>query len=111
MTSRKYELKEHKKSKHDRIRYSCDQCEYAATKPSPLKTHMESKHEGVRYPCDQCENPNINNLYMKELNVLATNASLQQLSLVILNSIKNPRMQESDTPVTNASLLLLGLVY
>ena len=51
-------LKSHKESKHEGIRYPCDQCEYAATRLGHLKSHKESKHEGcegVRYPCDQCE--------------------------------------------------------
>jgi len=29
--------------------------EYAAITASKLKKHKESKHEGVRYPCDECE--------------------------------------------------------
>ena len=44
-------LKQHKKVKHERIRYPCDQCEYAATQLSVLKKHKESKHKRVRYPC------------------------------------------------------------
>ena len=48
-------LKHHKESKHDGIRYPCNQCDYAATTSGSLKTHNESKHEGIRYPCDQCD--------------------------------------------------------
>ena len=46
------ESKRHlKELKHDVV--TCDQCDYAATKPSHLKQHKEAKHECVRYPCDQ----------------------------------------------------------
>ena len=41
-------LKRHKESKHEGIRYPCDQCGYAATTVSNLKQHKESKHEGIR---------------------------------------------------------------
>ena len=48
-------LRNHKKSKHEGIRYPCDQCDYAATRRSDLKKHKESEHGGIKYPCDQCE--------------------------------------------------------
>ena len=37
------------------VRYSCNQCEYSATRENNLKKHMHSMHEGVRYHCYQCE--------------------------------------------------------
>ena len=40
-------LKCHIESKHERVRYPCDKCEYAATSASHLKRYIESKHEGV----------------------------------------------------------------
>ena len=48
-------LKIHKKSQHEGVRYPCDQCDYIATTYGHLKIHKENKHEGVRYPCDQCD--------------------------------------------------------
>ena len=30
-------------------------CEYAATSAHNLKLHKKSMHEGLRYPCDVCE--------------------------------------------------------
>merc|ERR1712137_1128282 len=48
-------LKQHKRSKHEGIRYFCDQCDYVATWKSLLNTHKESKHEGIRYPCKHCD--------------------------------------------------------
>ena len=50
--STSYNLKVHKQSKHEGIRYPCDMCEYAVTRQWVLKVHKESKHEGNRYPCD-----------------------------------------------------------
>ena len=32
----------------------CDQCEYTGSRAA-VKHHKESKHDGIRYPCDQCE--------------------------------------------------------
>ena len=32
-------------------KHACDQCQYSTNKPSNLKQHKESKHEEVRYPC------------------------------------------------------------
>ena len=48
-------LKQHVLAKHVGFKYPCDQCEYAATLPSDLKRHKESTHDGIRYPCDFCE--------------------------------------------------------
>ena len=42
-------------SKHEGIKYPCDQCEYSAVNLSNLKQHKEIKHEGIRYPCDNCD--------------------------------------------------------
>ena len=48
-------LKTHQQSKHDGVRYSCNQCEYQATQQGSLKTHQQFKHKCVQYFCDQCE--------------------------------------------------------
>ena len=48
-------LKVHRESKHEGVRYPCNECEFAATAAFVLKRHKESKHEGVRYPCNECE--------------------------------------------------------
>ena len=37
------------------MRYPCSQYEHVATRKSNLKNHIKYKHEGVRYPCPQCE--------------------------------------------------------
>ena len=44
---------EEEQNKHHDIRYPCDQCGYAATRPNNLKVLKENIHQGVRYPCDQ----------------------------------------------------------
>ena len=36
-------------------KHACDECEYSTRKPSNLIQHKESKHEKVRFTCDQCE--------------------------------------------------------
>ena len=46
----KYSLKHRKRSV-----FPCDKCEYTAIKNGNLKRHKESSHDGVRYPCDLCE--------------------------------------------------------
>ena len=37
----------HKKTLHEGILYTCDQCEYAVRSLTNLKNHKESKHEGI----------------------------------------------------------------
>ena len=39
-------------SQYNSIIYSCEQCEYAATRLSGLKMYEEYKPEGIRFPCD-----------------------------------------------------------
>ena len=41
-------------NKKRKVEYTCNQCEYVATKACNLKIHIENKHEGVRYPCSEC---------------------------------------------------------
>ena len=53
--SRSSHLKEHKASKHEGTRFSCDKCDAKSfSSAAHLKKHKDSKHEGIRYPCDQC---------------------------------------------------------
>ena len=47
-------LKTHIESVHEKIKYSCNQCDYQATQKGNLKTHIETVHEKVKYPCNQC---------------------------------------------------------
>ena len=35
--------------------FSCDRCNFTSIYSSNLSQHIKSKHEGVRYPCDQCD--------------------------------------------------------
>ena len=43
----KTDLVMHIRSKHEGVRYSCDQCEHQATHQGNLKKHKEAIHEGV----------------------------------------------------------------
>ena len=38
-------LKEHRESIHEGVRYPCDQCDYKASQKESLKTHRKSKHQ------------------------------------------------------------------
>jgi len=53
--SRKDTLLKHIQSKHEGVKFSCDQCAFKATLKGTLLTHVKSKHEGVKYPCNQCD--------------------------------------------------------
>ena len=58
-------LKYHIRSKHEGIRYPCDQCDYKATDKGNLMKHIKSIHEGIRYPCGQCTHKAISKGYLK----------------------------------------------
>ena len=42
-------LKVHIGSKHEGVRYQCDQCDFTAAQIGHLKGHTRSKHEGFRF--------------------------------------------------------------
>ena len=42
-------LKIHIGLKHERVRHSCDQCNYKSNYKVELKIHINSKHEGICY--------------------------------------------------------------
>ena len=48
-------LRTHIKSKHEGVKYACNQCDYQATQQFNLTTHIKAKHEGVKYSCDLCD--------------------------------------------------------
>ena len=48
-------LTTHIQSKHDGVKYACNQCDYHATQLSSLRVHIQNVHEGVKYPCNQCD--------------------------------------------------------
>ena len=45
----------HYRSKHEGIRYPCNQCTYQATQKGDLQKHIQAKHEGIKHPCNQCD--------------------------------------------------------
>ena len=47
-------LERHKRTKHEGIKFSCDQCNYKAAGIYSVRQHKEFIHEGVKYQCDQC---------------------------------------------------------
>ena len=44
-----YILYIHKKTKHEGMKYDCDQCDSSVTTQSYLGIHKQSKHDGVKY--------------------------------------------------------------
>ena len=46
-------LTSYMKSVHERVPYSCNQCDYRYG--CSLKSHTKSFHEGVPYSCDHCD--------------------------------------------------------
>ena len=52
-------LQRHQKSEHEGVKYSCNQCEYQAKEQDSLKRHQQSNHESVKYSCNHCEHPNV----------------------------------------------------
>merc|ERR1711915_76174 len=49
------ELKQHKRVKHEGVRYQCDVCEHASTTVTDLARHKEAVHGGVVLPCEFCD--------------------------------------------------------
>ena len=46
---------EQTRNKKRKVEYTCNQCEYVATRAGNLKTHIENKHEVVRNPSSKCK--------------------------------------------------------
>ena len=44
----------HKKSKHEGVRYGCNQCEFKGYSQYLFIPHKEAIHKGMRYECDMC---------------------------------------------------------
>ena len=55
-------LKTHIKTKHEKVKYACNECDYKATQPQNLKRHVQKQHESpvktkdemVKYVCSVC---------------------------------------------------------
>ena len=45
----------HIQTKHEGVKYACNQCDQQFTQQSSLTTHIQSQHEGVKYACNQCD--------------------------------------------------------
>ena len=54
-SSRKNEVVEHKKVRHEGIKYKCDSCDYTANRSGQVNRHIAVKHNGFRYQCTQCD--------------------------------------------------------
>ena len=49
------QLKNHKGSNQEGMRYECDNCEAGFTSLRGLKHHQQTKHEGYSYDCNLCD--------------------------------------------------------
>ena len=80
-------------NKHEGVRYSCDKCEYSATRLIHLKSQKEYIHEGQRFHCDKCEYSGTcrGNLrkHIESKHEGVINVSTQQLYQTILKDIKS----------------------
>ena len=47
-------LRKHIKSKHEGIRYKCDECTQTFTTKRSLRDHEKTKHKGYKYKCKKC---------------------------------------------------------
>ena len=45
----------HYRSKHEGVRFPCNQCDFQGSTPGHLKYHIESRHEGIKYLCNHCD--------------------------------------------------------
>ena len=49
-------MKLHIRSKHERLKFKCNQCENQFKNSSSLRIHIDSFHLGLRYGCSICDN-------------------------------------------------------
>ena len=47
----------HVKSKHEGIKYSCNQCGKRYARKGALFRHIKSKHKSLKYICPECLTP------------------------------------------------------
>ena len=52
--SHKFVIFYHKETKHEGMRYICDQCDNTFARFHVLNRHRASKHDGMRYNCTKC---------------------------------------------------------
>ena len=45
----------HTQTVHSEIRYKCTKCHFEAKRTDLLKRHFQSVHEGIKYSCKQCD--------------------------------------------------------
>ena len=48
-------LNRHIQNIHNGVKYACDQCDKQFTLQNKLKIHIQNIHEGIKYACDQCD--------------------------------------------------------
>ena len=53
--SQHHNLKKHKESIHEGLKYQCTRCDYKATLRASLVRHTRSIHDGATYSCEICD--------------------------------------------------------
>ena len=53
--SNKTKMKIHYESKHEGLRWPCEQCDHQLADKSALQKHIKAVHEGVRFNCTLCD--------------------------------------------------------
>ena len=53
--SARYVMLKHYRSKHEGVKYPCNQCDYQATTQSNLQDHISAKHSDTVLECEDCD--------------------------------------------------------
>ena len=48
-------MTKHIQSKHQGVKYACNQCGKQFTFQSAQRNHIRSQHQGIKYACNQCD--------------------------------------------------------
>ena len=58
-------LSNHIQTKHEGVKYACNQCDHQATTKSNISQHIKSKHDGIKYACNQCDHQATRSTHLK----------------------------------------------
>jgi len=59
-------LRQHKVSKHQGVRYDCETCGKGFSQPQAMKRHTRTVHGGARHSCDYCDLKAVEKCYIKQ---------------------------------------------
>ena len=92
--------------------HKCGECGAGYRRNNALVRHIRSKHEGVRYSCNQCAYQatdrdllrNTNKPYTKVLDIHVTSVSIRQQHQEMLRDTNKPYTNVLNIPVNSASI-------